>query len=86
MPSCRTVTRLVSDALDRRLPWQTRLLIRLHLFICTRCARFRKQMLFLREILDRYLAVERRGRPVFPAALSPEARTRIHRVLERESS
>jgi hypothetical protein len=86
MPSCRTVSRLVSDALDRRLPWRTRLLLRLHFFICTSCARFRKQLLFLREVIDRYLDAERRGRPVFPAVLSLEARTRIRRALERGSS
>jgi hypothetical protein len=78
------VSRLVSDALDRRLPWTTRFLVRLHFLCCPRCARFRKQMLFLRDVIARFLAAERRGKPVYPAALAPEARTRIRRALERE--
>jgi hypothetical protein len=86
MPSCRIVTRLASDALHRRLPWTTRLRLCLHFFLCPNCARFRKQMLYLKGVIGRYLAAERRGRPILPAVLSPDTRTRIRRVLERESS
>jgi hypothetical protein len=80
------MTRLVSDGLDSRLPWKTRFRMRLHFLICPSCARFRKHMRFLRDVIARFLAAERRGKSVLPAVLSPEARTRLRRALERESS
>jgi len=85
MPSCRSVTRIVSDALDRRLPWRRRVVMRWHLLICPKCARFRRQILFLREIINRYVLMERKGRPFLPAVLAPETRARIRRALEHES-
>jgi hypothetical protein len=85
VPSCRDATRMISDALDRPLPLGRRLWLRLHLLLCTPCRRFSKHMKFLRAALRHYLAAERAGRPAVPAALSPEARTRIRRALEREA-
>ena len=49
MLSCKEVTRLVSQGLDRRLRFAERVRLRLHLAICDGCANFRKQLGFLRE-------------------------------------
>ena len=51
---CRDVTRLVSQAQDAPLPWHQRLKVRLHLSICGACARFERQVRFLREAAQRY--------------------------------
>jgi hypothetical protein len=51
MLSCKEVTRLVSQGLDRRLGWFERLRLRLHLAICDGCTNFKKQMDFLRRAL-----------------------------------
>ena len=53
MLSCKEVTRLVSQGLDRRLGFGERLRLRVHLAICDGCANFRKQMDFLRRAVQR---------------------------------
>lgn len=42
--TCRNVTELASDYLNRDLPRLTRLRVRLHLFMCVRCRRFVRQL------------------------------------------
>jgi predicted anti-sigma-YlaC factor YlaD len=51
MLSCKEVTRLVSQGLDRRLGFFERLRLRVHLWICDGCTNFSKQMAFLRKAL-----------------------------------
>ena len=53
MLSCKEVTRIVSQGLDRNLGLGEQLRLRLHLAICDGCTNFRKQMLFLREAMAR---------------------------------
>jgi hypothetical protein len=73
MLSCRHATRLISDALDRPLPWFQRLRVGIHLLGCSPCRRFRQAVRWLHGSL-----------PLAPsdATLSPKARDRIQRVLE----
>jgi predicted anti-sigma-YlaC factor YlaD len=52
MLSCKEVTRLVSQGLDRRLGFVERLRLRVHLWICDGCTNFSKQMAFLRKALS----------------------------------
>jgi hypothetical protein len=51
--SCKEVSQLVSQGLDRRLGWLERTRLRLHLAICDGCTNFNKQMQFLRKALSR---------------------------------
>ncbi|ADE16011.1 hypothetical protein Nhal_2951 [Nitrosococcus halophilus Nc 4] len=44
MLSCREVTEKASDYLENTLPWQQRLGIRLHLFLCHHCRRYLRQL------------------------------------------
>ena len=77
MGNCKKVTRMVSESLDRKLPLHQRMGIRVHLFMCKFCSRYRKQLLLLREAMrlkERY--VEDKGSPI---TLPPEARERIKR-------
>ena len=53
MLSCKEVTRLVSQGLDRRLGFAERVRLRLHLAICDGCTNFKKQTAFLREAVRR---------------------------------
>ena len=50
-PPCRDVTYLVSQAMDRPLPWSTRLNLHLHYWICEACARYRDQLRTVRQVL-----------------------------------
>ena len=53
-PSCREVTRLVSQMQDGRIPLLQRIKLRLHLAICDGCTRFERQMRFLRAAMHTY--------------------------------
>jgi hypothetical protein len=53
MLSCRQVTRLVSQGLDRELGFAERVKLRVHLAICDGCTQFGRQMAFLREATAR---------------------------------
>jgi len=54
MLSCKAVSRLASDALDRSLPLAQRMAMRLHLMMCRACDRYSRQIRSLRELLRRY--------------------------------
>jgi hypothetical protein len=53
MLSCKQVTRLVSQGLDRELGFAERVRLRVHLAICDGCTNFRNQMDFLRKAVAR---------------------------------
>ncbi len=78
---CVEIVHLVSQSLDRDLPWGDRMAIRMHMLYCTACCRFRRQMRLLREALHRYTERSELGEFAFPSSLSPEARRRIKRAL-----
>jgi len=52
-PSCKEVSHLVSQGLDRRLGFGERVRLRVHLAICDGCANFKRQMDFLRKAMQR---------------------------------
>ena len=43
MFSCKDVSQLVSESMDRELPFYQRVLMRMHLLMCKYCARCREQ-------------------------------------------
>ena len=49
--SCKQVTRLVSQGLDRDLGFADRVRLRVHLAICDGCTNFSKQLAFLRAAM-----------------------------------
>jgi hypothetical protein len=50
MFNCKAVTQIVSESMDRGLPIHHRVLVRMHLLMCKYCARFRRQLLTIREV------------------------------------
>ncbi len=93
MLSCKEISHLVSESLDRKLPFHQRLQVRLHLLMCQFCSRFRKQLLFLRDAARHYLLAgeETEPPPLYlpprlggdtEGGLSPDARARIKRSLK----
>ncbi len=56
MLSCKEVTKLCSEALDRNLSLRERLSLRMHLMMCSGCTNFEEQMRHLRTITRRYAA------------------------------
>src|ERR1041385_4695796 len=82
MPTCREVTRLQSEALDKQLPFFKRVGLRLHLLVCSWCRRYGKQVRFLRQAMhdhpDELCEASSQG-------LSPEARERLKRALHGQA-
>ena len=84
MLTCKQVSRLISESLDRDLPLRQRMSMRMHLFMCKLCSRYSRQSLSLREAIR--LQSEREEEiDVYPASLSSEARERIKESLSRKS-
>lgn len=82
MLSCKDVTKLVSESMDRSLPLGKRIGVRLHLFICKFCARYERQLLLIRETVRRLAAtVDAPGEPS-RETLSEEARDRIRETIK----
>lgn len=79
-PSCKEAVRLLSEAMDRRLPIALRIKLRLHFLICALCKRYMVQLRFLRRIMRRYSRQSDAEAPA-AASLSTEARQRIKHVL-----
>lgn len=72
LPSCREVSRLLSEALDSGRPLG--LHARIHLSICSVCRRVLAQFALLRHGAAKA--------PESGPALSPEAKARLRRALE----
>jgi anti-sigma factor RsiW len=52
--SCKDASRLISQLEDGELPFRQRAAVRLHLLFCDACARFVRQLRFLRATMRRY--------------------------------
>ena len=84
LPTCRDMTRLISDGMDRSLPFHVRLRMHLHLRMCLLCERYKRQLSFIQQVLrkheDRLIDADGSQQP----SLSPEARHRIQHTLDSQ--
>ncbi len=78
MLTCREASRLLSQSMDRPLPFMQRIELRVHVWICAACTHFEKQLIFLRQAV-RYR--DEKIRDTDEPGLSPEARERIRNKL-----
>jgi predicted anti-sigma-YlaC factor YlaD len=53
MLSCKEITELATDYLDKDLPWRKRLQVRAHLWMCAHCRRYMEQMRMVVELMRR---------------------------------
>ena len=81
LPTCRQVSRLQSDVLDRPLSLPKRFGLRLHLLVCKWCRRYGKQIRFLHEAVREH---PDELSQTTPRTLSPEARERFKKSLGQE--
>ena len=81
LPTCKTVTKQVSDSMEHKLPLFDRLKVNLHLMGCESCNLYRKQLLILQELLKKYLDKMESDEYIDKITLSEEARERIKRSL-----
>lgn len=54
MLSCKKVTELCSQELDRQLGLGERVSLKAHLMMCSGCSNYRRQLLTLREVARTY--------------------------------
>ncbi|MBW2602619.1 MAG: zf-HC2 domain-containing protein [Deltaproteobacteria bacterium] len=54
MLSCKEVSLLVSQSLDRKLLFRQRVAVRMHLMTRKFCSRYKEQLLILKEAATRY--------------------------------
>jgi len=83
---CHEATRLVSRALDERLPFRQRLALGLHLFICLWCRRYRNHLLLLRRAWRHLADRMPPAADASSATLSAPARQRIRAALRKAGS
>jgi predicted anti-sigma-YlaC factor YlaD len=60
--SCREVTRLLSEGLDKDLPPEEQARLRAHLAFCRGCQRLRERMEFLRRAMRKIVDQEDSGK------------------------
>ena len=79
MLSCKEVSMMVSESMDREFPLHRRLLMTAHLFMCKYCNRFKKQLLILRNAagLENFHEEDLGRSP----SLSKEIRDRIKQAM-----
>jgi predicted anti-sigma-YlaC factor YlaD len=53
MLTCRELTELATDYLERDLPWRKRLLVQVHLWMCIHCRRYLDQVRKVIQLLQR---------------------------------
>ena len=73
-PSCRDITHLLSQSMDRQPSLYNQLVIWLHLTICDHCVRFAEHLAFIRKVNRPILKYAEK---MSPAALSASAKERI---------
>lgn len=72
--------------MERKLLLRRRMAVTAHLLMCRFCSRYRKQLRFMENAVDRLVESEKEGNPLetTDTYLSPEARERIEQSLRRE--
>ncbi len=82
LPTCKEVTRMASEAMERRLPLRQRLGMKLHLLFCALCMRYVRQLQFMRDAVQQHAAQIEDGSAPPPVVLSGDARERMKQSLK----
>lgn len=78
MLTCREASMLVSQSIERRLPWRSRVALRLHLLACAACTQFKRQAELIHRAAREYA---RRLPAAADLGLSEAARERLRRAV-----
>ena len=78
MLSCKEITQLISEGLDRRLSFWQRVGLRLHLMMCGACTAYRRQITALNKLVSAHFG---ESGSAGPHLLSGEVRQRIKATL-----
>ena len=78
--SCKKITGMISESMDRKLPLYQRMGIRFHLMMCALCRRYQQQLLFIRSVFRPNSGTDDMDCQSLPA----DARERIEKKLTDE--
>ena len=81
MLTCKNITFKLSESLDIKLPFGERVLINMHLLMCTRCKKFSRQIKIMHNITQYYVSQIENSDKRVKEELSDEARQRIYKKL-----
>lgn len=81
MPSCKEVSRLVSESMETRLPLRKRIGLWMHLSMCRLCKGFARQLHVIQTAAKEHGESENDANDT-GAILSDDARERIRRALQ----
>ncbi len=84
MLSCKDVSQLVSESLDRRLTWRQRMGLWMHFSMCGLCKRFRREMVALHDQLQETPEPPDSSEIARDVQLSVDARSRIEAALSNQ--
>lgn len=76
--SCKKVSTLISESMDRKLSVYKRMGIQFHLMMCALCRRYRRQLFVIRSIFQENEEPDQTGCEL----LSDDARKRIEKKLK----
>lgn len=79
--SCQQASRMLSESMDRPLRLRERMILRMHLLMCSFCTRFSRQLRFLRRAAHQFRQAAPEPSSAPEVTLSAEAKQRISRVL-----
>lgn len=82
MLSCKDVTILLSGSMDASLPIGKRIGVRVHLIICKWCARYKRQLVLIRETVRRLASAVEKPGELPGESLSEEAKERIRKSIK----
>jgi len=79
MLNCEQTSKLVSEGLDRKLPLRKRMAVRFHLFMCSACSAYKRQLVGLETAIRKVCGSPKESAPAADQSmhLSDEARQRI---------
>lgn len=86
MMSCKRVSRLLSESMDRELSVWERIALRFHLAMCRLCGGFSEDLKLLREAARRHAQQIDDGTGLDDVTLPAEAHQRIKRLLKEQAS
>ena len=78
--SCKKISALISQSMDRKLPLYNRVGIQFHLMMCALCRRYRKQLLLIRSVFHKSNKGDESPCDKLPA----DARERIEKEITKK--
>lgn len=82
LPDCRTMTPTLSESLDRKLSLREKIVMKLHLFTCSGCTRYLKQIKFLSEAMHIQEESLTKADNPSPVQMSAEAKDKLKDALK----